>query len=189
VLLGASTEAKLHQHLKDIAMGDEFSDFDLDTPSEADLDLAYGSRYLGTTDLGDRKVRTRIQKIKKEDLTGNDGRKKMKFIIFFETLDKALVLNNTNKDALVDKLGRVPGGWIGASVGLFVDPNVSFGGKRTGGVRLRVLEPVKTAKAAKAPKPAATKPAAPANEWAEEAGDPGFEPDPNDSPDFDQAAE
>jgi hypothetical protein len=48
-----------------------------------------------------------------------------------------------------------------------------------------VLEPVKTAKASK---PAASKPA-PSNEFPEEAGDPGFEPDPNNSPDFDQAAE
>jgi hypothetical protein len=172
-------------HLEDIAMGDEFSDYDLDTPTEADLDLAYGSKYLGTVDLGNRKIRARIQKVRKQELNDKDGRKRMKFILLFDALDKPLVLNSTNKDALVDRLGRVPGKWEGASVGLFVDPNVSFAGKRTGGVRLRVLEPVKTAKAAK---PAAAKPA-PANEFPEEAGDPGFEPDPNDSADFDEAAE
>jgi hypothetical protein len=183
VLQGASPDADLHQHLENITMRDESSDFDPDTPTEADLDLAYGSKYLGTTDLGDRKVRTRIEKVRKGDLTDKDGRKKMKIIIFFDALDKPLVLNQTNKEVLVSDLGRVPGKWEGASVGLYVDPNVSFAGKRTGGVRLRVLEP---AKAAKASKPAATKPA-PATEWPEEAGDPGF--DPNDSPDFDQTAE
>jgi hypothetical protein len=164
-----------HLHLEDITVSDDFLDTDLDTPTEADLDLAYGSKYLGTTDLGDRKVRARIQKIGKEQLTDKDGRKKLKFTVFFDALDKALVLNATNKDRLVAALGRVPAKWKGASVGLFVDPDVSFGGKRTGGVRLKVLEPVKTGKASK---PATPKPA-PAND----------DPDLNDDPNFDQAAE
>ena len=166
-------------------MGDDFLDTDLDTPTEADLDLAYGSKYLGTADVGSRKIRARIQRVGKDQLTSKDGGpKRMKFILFFDALDKGLVLNATNKDELVGKLGRVPAKWIGASVGLFVDPNVSFAGRRTGGIRLRVFEPVK----AKTPKP--TKPA-PANEWPEETGDPGFSPDPdlNDDPNFDQAAE
>jgi hypothetical protein len=186
VLLGANPDSDLHhRHLEDIAMSDEFADFDPDTPSEADLDLAYGSKYLGTVDLGTRKIRARIQRVRKQELTDKNGQKRMKFIIFFDALDKPLVLNSTNKDVLVDDLGRVPGKWEGASVGVFVDPSVVFAGKRTGGVRLRVFEPARTAKATK---PADPKPA-PANEFPEEPGDPGFEPDPNASPDFDQAAE
>lgn len=164
-------------------MGDDFSDYDLDTPTEADLDLAYGSQYLGAVDLGDRKIRARIQKVRKAELTGQDGRKRTKFLVYFDAFDKPLVLNKTNKDALVSYLGKVPGKWPGATIGLFVDPNVMMGGKKVGGVRLRVLEPVKTAKASK---PVAAKPA-PANEYPEETGDPGYEPDPN--ADFDQAAE
>ena len=34
-----------------------------------------------------------------------------------------------NKEVLVSDLGRVPGKWEGASVGLYVDANVSFAGK------------------------------------------------------------
>jgi hypothetical protein len=189
VLLGANPDTDLlHLHLEDIAMSDEFSDYDPDTPTEADLDLAYGSQYLGTVDLGDRKIRARIQKVRKGELTGQDGRKRTKFIVYFDALDKPVVLNKTNKDTLVGDLGRVPKKWEGASIGLFVDPNVMMGGKKVGGIRLRVLEPVKTAKVAKATRPADPKPA-PANEFPEEPGDPGFEPDPNASPDFDQAAE
>jgi hypothetical protein len=164
-------------------MRDDFPDPDPDTPTENDLDLAYGSKYLGVTDLGPRKVRTRIKKVRKVQLTDKDGQKRWKFIIYVEGFDKPLVLNTTNKDALVQALGRVPANWIGAIVGLFVDPNIMFAGKKTGGVRLRVLEP------AKAPSPAPKSPkSAPAAEWPEEAGDPGFEPDP-DGPDFDEAAE
>jgi hypothetical protein len=160
-------------------MRDEFSDHDPDTPTESDLDLAYGSKYLGAADIGSRKIRTRIQKVRKEELTDKEGRKRMKFIIFFDALDKPLVLNTTNKDEVVHKLGKVPVKWRDASVGVYVDPNVMFAGKRTGGVRLTVFEPAKAA--GTAPKPA------PAAEWSEHAGDPGFDPD--DSPDFDEAAE
>jgi hypothetical protein len=177
---GAGSDTDLHQHLEDIAVRDEFSDYDPDTPSENDLDLAYGSKYLGVMDLGSHRIRSRIQKVRKQELTDNEGRKKMKFLIYFDALDKPLALNTTNKDELVRGLGRVPANWISASVGLYVDPNIMFAGKKTGGVRLRVLEPAK----AKSPK---RKPA-PTAEWSEEAGDPGFEPDP-DGPDFDQAAE
>ena len=150
-------------------MSDEFSDQDLDTPTEADLDAAYGSKYLGATDLGDRKIRARIQKVRKEELTDKDGRKKTKFIVFFDTLDKGLVLNVTNKDRLVDGVGRVPAKWVGTSIGLYVDHDVSFGGKKTGGVRLKILETAKTPPAAK------TKPTTP--EWMEDPDDPGFDPE------------
>ena len=164
-------------------MTDEFLEHDLDTPTEADLDLAYGSKYLGAIDLGDRKIRTRLQKVRKEVLTDKDGRKKTKFILFFDNVDKPLVLNVTNKDRLVTTLGRVPSKWAGASIGLFVDPDVSFGGKKTGGVRLKVLEPFQ---AKPAPKQLA-KAAMP--EWMEQPDDPGFDPDLNDDPDFNQARE
>jgi len=36
----------------EIEMVDDFND-DLDTPTEADLDTCYGSKYLSATDLGD----------------------------------------------------------------------------------------------------------------------------------------
>jgi hypothetical protein len=163
-------------------MRDDFPDHDPDTPTENDLDLAYGSQYLGVTDLGSRRIRTRIQKVRKAELTDKDGRKRWKFIIYFDALDKPLVVNTTNKDQLVDKLGKMPAKWIGASVGVYVDSNVSFAGKRTGGIRLTVLEPAKGSSTTPKPKPA------PATEWPEEVGDPGFEPDP-DGRDLGQAAE
>jgi hypothetical protein len=169
-------------------MGDEFTDHDLDTPTEADLNTAYGSQYLGTADIGDRKIRVRIAKVRKAELTGQDGRKRTRFLVYFDSLDKALVLNSTNKNFMVDKFGRVPAKWEGALAGIYVDRDVAFGGKRVGGIRLTVVPgPAKTAK------PAKTKPTAKqsANEWPEESGDPGFSPDPdlNDDPNFDQAAE
>ena len=45
-------------------MSDDFVETDLDTPTEHDLDLAYGSKYLSATDVGNRKLRTKIAKVR-----------------------------------------------------------------------------------------------------------------------------
>jgi hypothetical protein len=157
-------------------MGDEFLELDLDTPTEHDLDQAYGSKFLSAADLGDRKVRTKIVKVRKEELRSNDGGKRMRFVLYVDGLDKPVVLNATNKNALVDALSKTPANWVGATIGLFVDPNVTFAGKRMRGIRLRVLlPPATTAKPVASPtsKPTAT-------DWPEEKGDPGFDPDHQD---------
>ena len=155
-------------------MADEFTEQDLDTPTEADLDSAYGSKFLSAADVGTRKIRIKILKVRNKELIGKDDKKRMRFVLFLESLDKPMVLNATNKDALVSALGKPPANWINASVGLYVDPNVTFGGSRIGGLRLRVLGPLVTAKPA--PQPTSTPPPAAAKP-PEEKGDPGFDPD------------
>lgn len=138
-------------------MYQEFNDHD--TPSEADLDLCYGSKFLSATELGDKKIRTRIQKVKKEPLRGQDGKEKNKFILSFSNVDKSLVANATNIKTLVDALGKAPSGWLNADVGIFTEPTM-MAGKPTRGVRLRVLgKPPGAAPApAPAPKPPAPEP-------------------------------
>jgi hypothetical protein len=128
------------QPKQEIIMAD-FLVNDLDTPTESDLDKAYGSKYLGATDVGARKIRTTIAKVRKADLRINDGTKRVKFVLHFPDIDKPMVLNATNKNELVRKLGKNPANWIGAFVGIYVDPEVEFGGKTVGGLRLRVLGP------------------------------------------------
>ena len=154
-------------------MSDEFIEHDLDTPTEADLDTLYGSKFLSTGDLGDRRMKTKILKIRKEELRADNGKTRKKFVLFLEGIDKPMVLNATNKDALVDKLGKNPANWIGAGIGIYVDPNVNYAGKRVKGLRLTVIIPPKASPAPKAA-PAAAKAA---NEWPEEEGDPGFSGD------------
>jgi hypothetical protein len=78
-------------------------------------------------------------KVRKVDLRGGDGTNRVKFVIHFEHLDKGMVVNSTNANELIEKLGRKPANWIGAHVGLYVDPSVTYAGKRVAGLRLRVL--------------------------------------------------
>lgn len=159
-------------------MADEFAETDLETPTEHDLDEAYGSRFLGVVDVGNRKIRTRVSKVRMEEVKDRDtGKTRKRPIVFFENIEKPLVLNVVNKNTLVDALGKPPAGWLNATVGIYIDPNVMFGGQKKGGVRLRVLLPPAAA-AKPAPKPTPAKPpAATASEWPEEKGDPG--PDPS----------
>jgi hypothetical protein len=173
--------ARRGQHPETIAperiatMGDEFTEHDLETPTEHDLDEAYGSRFLGVVDIGDKKIRTKILKVRKEEVKDRDtNRMKKRFVAFFEGIDKPLVLNVTNKNVLVDALGKAPANWLNASVGILVDPSVGFGNKKTGGVRLRVLGPAIMPKSATKP---AENPAAKSTPPTADDGDPGFDPE------------
>jgi hypothetical protein len=143
------------------------ADFEDDIPTEADLDACYGSKYLSATEVGDRKIRTKIARIRKQALQQQGGGTKTKFIVSFATVDKEMVLNATNKTTLVDALGRSPADWIGAEVGLLTEPT-NMAGKPTRGLRLRVLN--KPSDTAPAPK-SAPKPDTPP--WPEHADDPG----------------
>jgi hypothetical protein len=146
----------------------EFEEYH-DTPTEADLDACYGSKYLSAAEVGDQKIKTRIAKVRKQALQQQGGGTRIKFIVSFTNIDKELVLNATNINALVAVLGRIPADWKGAEVGVFTEPTI-MAGKPTRGVRLRVLnKPSRTAPVAKpAPKPDAPP-------WPEEADDPGPE--------------
>jgi hypothetical protein len=165
---------------KDLIMHQEFDD-DLSTPTEADLTSCYGSKYLSAEEVGDRKIRTKIAKVWMDELQRPNGKSQKRFLLGFTTVDKALVLNMTNKATLVDALGRNPANWIGAEIGLLTEATM-MSGKPTRGVRMRVLnKPLNTAPAPKpAPAPAAVEPAP----WPDEAGDPG-----PDIVDFGEAAE
>jgi hypothetical protein len=153
---------------------DDDFDNDLDTPTEADLDACYGSKYLGASDLGDRKVKSRIGKVRKETMQQQGKPERPKFVLYFTTLDKGVVLNVTNKATIVAALGKNPADWIGAEIGLFTI-DTQFGGKPTKGLRLKVLSgPKPVAKAVVTPPPKPKPAAAEPSPW-EDSEDPGFQ--------------
>jgi hypothetical protein len=72
-------------------MNDEFND-DLGTPTAEDLEQCYGSKYLGAADLGDRKIKSRIEKVRKETMQQQGGKpERPKLVLYFTTLDKGVV--------------------------------------------------------------------------------------------------
>ena len=155
----------------------------LRTATQADLDACYGSRFFSALDLGNRKIRTKTAGVRVEELQRPGGKTQKRLVLSLTTIDKEVVLNSTNKNAIVSVLGKNPADWIGAEIGLWTEPTM-YAGKPTTGLRLRVLNKpaVPAPKQAPAHTPAPTATAEPP--WPVQLGDPG----PN-FIDIDRAAE
>ena len=64
----------------------------------------------------------------------------MKWVVHFSEC-KPLVLNSTNGQLISNALSSPEtDDWAGKQIVLYNDPNVSFGGKLTGGVRARAVQ-------------------------------------------------
>jgi hypothetical protein len=98
----------------------------------------------------------------KQNVAKSDEAPDLKHVLFFHEMgDVGLVLNAHNTNFLFDELGENSTEWSGQEVVLYVDPNVTFGEKRVGGLRLR------THAAYQAPRAVAPRPAsAPSHEVA-----------------------
>ena len=97
------------------------------------------SKFLKKEDVGDGVLVT-IKNVHQENVAKEGVDPEMKWCITFNEFDKPMVLNSTNGQII----GKVTGieedieiGWVGKQIVLFNDPNVSFGGKLMGGIRVR----------------------------------------------------
>ena len=117
------------------------------------------SKFLKKEDFDEDMVAT-IKGVKLEDV-GNQG--EQRWVLYFRELAKGLVLNVTTIRVLEGAYGDDSDGWVGKRVQIYVDPSVSFQGRMTGGLRLRVSK-------AKAPAPAPqpVQPSAHANEFEDD---------------------
>lgn len=77
-----------------------------------------------------------IEDVRTETMPGDDGEKP---VMYFQgdTL-KALVMNQTNWQIIEASYGDESDNWRGKQIELYIDPNVMYAGKRTGGVRVRI---------------------------------------------------
>jgi hypothetical protein len=83
-------------------------------------------------------VDTELLWVKEEKVTapGKDARTRL--VAYFEGLAKGLVLNTTNCEILAEITGTDdPNQWKDIPVQLYVDPDVKYGGKKSGGIRIR----------------------------------------------------
>jgi hypothetical protein len=79
----------------------------------------------------------------------------MKWCLSFHESDKPLVLNATNIQLCEHIFGSDDTDhWIGKKIVLYTDPNVSFGGKLVGGIRVRAPKVKAGVKAGATPAPA-----------------------------------
>src|SRR4051812_24294275 len=109
------------------------------------------SKYLRKEDLKGGDVIVTITKIGQVNVAVEDAPPELKWAARMKEFSKPLVLNGTNLQLLAKACASEDtDDWIGRQVVLYVDDNVSFGGRIVGGLRVRAHRP---------PKPPATAPA------------------------------
>lgn len=95
------------------------------------------SKFLKKEDVDPAKLVT-IKAMRQANVAMDDKPEELKWTVLFKELDKPMVLNSTNIQLLVNALGTdETDEWVGKQVVVYNDPNVSFAGKITGGVRIR----------------------------------------------------
>lgn len=106
------------------------------------------SKYLKKEDVGEDGVILTIKGFKYETIEGDDG-EEQKLIMYFEEEDyHPMVINRTNAQLISAATGAKNAGESrGKQIVVYNDPTIGFGGKVTGGIRIKKL--------AGAPKPAA----------------------------------
>jgi hypothetical protein len=112
------------------------------------------SKYLKRSDLDefDGEAIVTIRKIGRANIARDDEPEEMKWLMKFAEFDKPLVLNTTNIQLIAQATGcDDTDDWMGKQVILYDDPNVSFGGKLVGGLRIKRVPKAKAAPAAQKP--------------------------------------
>ena len=93
--------------------------------------------YLKKEDLSEP-LNTALLWVKEEKVTAPGKGTKTRLVAYFERLSKGLVLNTANAEALAELTGTDDyEKWADTPVQLYVDPDVTYGGKKIGGIRIR----------------------------------------------------
>ena len=106
------------------------------------------SKYLQQDDV-DGEVTVTIRELKKVNVAKDDETPEYKWTVKFQEFAKPMVANATNVKRMFKALGDDSEEWLGKKIILYVDPDVEFGGKIVGGLRVRALRRTGTLAAAK----------------------------------------
>lgn len=105
------------------------------------------SKFLKQNDVGAGMLCT-VQGVDQENVAKQGAEPEMKWCLLLEESDKPLVLNSTNIQLCAKIFGSDDtDDWTGKKIVLYTDPNVSYGGKIVGGIRVRAPKAKPVAKA------------------------------------------
>jgi hypothetical protein len=104
----------------------------------------YGSKYYSVADLQGETPRHRIGKVDVDNLKDKDGTTKRRILVYFDVVEKPLVLNKTNAKKLAESYTEDHSKWVGVVVDLYAE-DTSMGK----GVRLRPVKSVAAGAAAR----------------------------------------
>ena len=97
------------------------------------------SKFLKKEDVGDGVLVT-IHSVQQMNIAKEGADEELKWTVSFVELEKPMVLNSTNAQVIAKITGfenDIEINWKGKVVVLYDDPNVSYAGKITGGIRVR----------------------------------------------------
>lgn len=122
-----------------------------ETGTEMKIGQMMAGKYIKKEDC-EPPVLATIERFEQENVARDDQPEDMKWVMYFSDNEKGLVMNSTNLQLAAIAFGtQETDEWIGRQLVLYHDPNVSFGGKLVGGVRVRA--PKKKPKPAGKPDP------------------------------------
>lgn len=98
---------------------------------------AFPSKYLKQGDLKGKRVLVTIDHVVVEDV-GQGSDQEQKPVVYFRGAEKGWVLSaRINADEITNIIGDdETEHWAGHKIVLYVDPNVMYGGKKVGGIRV-----------------------------------------------------
>lgn len=91
-------------------------------------------------ELGDREWTVQIVKFA-GGTVGHGKQKSKKLYLWFRGAKKPMACNVTNGKTIASMHGRIVQDWIGKTITIYPDPNVEFGGRLVGGIRVRPVAP------------------------------------------------
>lgn len=97
------------------------------------------SKFLKKEDVNDGMLFT-ISAVDQVNVAVEGAEPEMKWALHFKEVEKPMILNSTNGQIIAGFTGisdNIEVGWVGKQVVAYSDPNISFGGKLVGGIRVR----------------------------------------------------
>lgn len=98
------------------------------------MSQAFPSKYLKSDEVGNQRFTLTIRDVQMEDIGDNDN----KPVVYFQEMQKGMVMNKTNAEMIIHLYGDETNAWIGRQVELFT-AMTSFQGRSMLG--LRVMAP------------------------------------------------
>lgn len=96
------------------------------------------SKYLKQSDV-EEETEVTIVKVGQLNVAKEDEQPELKWAVRFQELKKPMILNSTNIQLLAKACeSEDTDDWVGKKVVIYADPNVSFGGKLVGGLRVKL---------------------------------------------------
>ena len=99
----------------------------------------FDSRFLKSDDIGDTDMALTINRVELEDIGHGDNRDE-KAVVYFDEIEKVLVLNKTNATTISRLYGDDTAEWRGKRIVLYAT-EVSYQGTQMMGIRVRMRPP------------------------------------------------